>query len=68
MTALINGMEWLCIKISSFVLEFPKPNRRRQIFKKWKNLPFGIPEATLEEILQQAQNGAQDDFDDDLSP
>ena len=66
-TALINGMDWMCIKISSFVLQFPEPNPRRMIFKKWKDLPFSIQEATIEELLQQVQNGAQDDFDDDLS-
>ncbi|KAL9989319.1 hypothetical protein ACROYT_G003856 [Oculina patagonica] len=66
-TALINGVEWMCIKIRSFVLEFPGPNPQRRTFKKWKDLPFGIKEASSDELLQQATDGAQDDFDFDLN-
>lgn len=67
-TALISGVEWMCIKICSFVLEFPDRDPSRRIFKKWKALPFGIKEATIDEILQQSTEGVQDDFDcDDLS-
>jgi len=62
-TALISGVEWMCIKICSFVLVFPDPNPRRRMFKKWKELPFNIPEATIDEILQHARDGAQDDID-----
>ena len=57
----------MCIKICSFVLEFPDPNPRRKIFKKWKELPFGIREATVDEIFQHAKDGAQDDLDVDLT-
>ena len=67
MTALISGVEWMCVKICSFVLEFPGPNPQRKMFKKWKALPFGIQEATIDELLQQARDGAQDDFDLDLA-
>ena len=66
-TALISGVEWMCIKICSFVLEFPDPNPRRKMFKKWKELPFGIPEATIDELLQQTRDGVQDDLDFDLT-
>ena len=64
--ALISGVEWMCIKIGSFVLEFPDPNPERRTYKKWKELPFRIKEATVNELLQQAKNGAQDDFHFDL--
>ena len=67
MTALISGVEWMCIKICSFVLEFPGGNPPRRIFKKWKDLPFGIKEASIDELLQQAKDGAQDDLDFDLT-
>ena len=50
-TALISRVEWLCIKICSFVLEFPDKDRPPRMFKKWKDLPFGIEEASMEEIL-----------------
>ena len=63
MTALISGVEWMCIKIWSFVLKFPDPNPRRMMFKKWKELPFGIPEATIDEILQHSKDEVQDDID-----
>lgn len=66
-TALITGVEWMCIKICSFVLEFPEPNPHRRIYKKWKGLPFGIKEATFDELLQQTRDGAQVDFDLELS-
>ena len=46
-TALISGVEWLCIKIRSFVLEFPEEDQPRKMFKKWKDLPFGIKEASM---------------------
>lgn len=62
-TALISGVEWMCIKICSFVLKFPAPNPCRKMFKKWKELPFGIPEATIDEILQHAKDEVQDDID-----
>ena len=57
----------MCIKICSFVLEFPDPNPRRKMFKKWKELPFGIREATVDEIFQHAKDGAQDDLDFELT-
>lgn len=67
-TVLINGMEWMCIKISSFVLQFPEPKARPLTVKKWKLLPFRIEEATFEELMQQAQQQeAKDDLDDELS-
>ena len=66
-TALISGVEWMCIKICSFVLEFPDPNPRRKMFKKWKELPFGIQEASVDEIYQHAKDGVQDDFDFELT-
>ena len=53
----------MCIKIYSFVLNFPEPNSRRKMFKKWKELPFAIPEATIDEILQHAKDEVQDDID-----
>lgn len=62
-TALICNVEWMCIKINSFVLEFPDKDRPRRIFKKWKDLPFGIQEADLDEILHHgAENGAENDL------
>lgn len=61
-TALIHNVEWLCIKISSFVLEFPHNNRARKIFKKWKDLPFDIKEATTEEILEHGLEPAENDL------
>jgi len=57
----------MCIKICSFVLEFPDPNPRRKMFKKWKELPFGIPEANVDEICQHAKDAVEDDFDFELS-
>ncbi|XP_073244353.1 ATP-dependent RNA helicase DHX58-like isoform X3 [Porites lutea] len=53
-TALISGVEWLCIKIRSFVLEFPEEDQPRKMFKKWKDLPFGIKEASMEDILKHS--------------
>ena len=58
-TALIYNVEWLCIKISSFVVEFPEKDRPRQIFKKWKNLPFAIQEADQEEILRHGADNSE---------
>ena len=52
MTTLINRVEWICIKIASFVLEFPEQGHPRKMYKKWKDLPFGIKEADLDELLQ----------------
>lgn len=67
-TVLINGMEWMCIKISGFVLQFPEPKARRLTLKKWKLLPFTIQEATFEELMQQAQQQEpKDDLDDEFS-
>ena len=51
-TALICRVEWMCIKINSFVLEFPDRDPPRKMYKKWKDLPFGIKEADLDELLQ----------------
>ena len=53
-TALISGVEWLCIKIRSFVLEFPGEDQPRKMFKRWKDLPFGIKEASMEDILKHS--------------
>ena len=53
-TALISGVEWLCIKIVSFVLEFPGTDHPRRMYKKWKALPFDIAEASMEEILKHS--------------
>ncbi|XP_068695183.1 ATP-dependent RNA helicase DHX58-like isoform X2 [Montipora foliosa] len=61
-TALICSFEWLCIKINSFVVEFPKDDKgdcRRRIFKKWKDLPFAIQEAELEEVLQLGADNSE---------
>ena len=66
-TVRINDVEWLCIKISSFVVQFPGPNPQRIMKKKWKDLPFGIEEATFEELWQQAEHEDEDFFEDDLS-
>ena len=49
---LICNMEWICIKIKSFVLEFPEKDRPRRMYKQWKDLPFAIKEASLVELLQ----------------
>ena len=62
-TALISGVEWLCIKICSFVLEFPGKDQPRRMYKKWKDLPFGIKEASMEEILKHSgEKGPGDDL------
>ena len=66
-TVRINDVEWLCIKISSFVVQFPGPNPQRIMKKKWKDLPFGIEETTFEELWQQAEHEDDDFFEDDLS-
>ena len=50
-TALISNVEWLCIKVSSFVLEFQDRYPPRRMYKKWKQLPFDIEEASMEDIL-----------------
>ena len=69
-TALISRVEWLCIKISSFVLEFPDKGRPRRIYKKWKDLPFGIEKASVEEIFNYGFNKGPVDslLDVDLVP
>ena len=46
-TALINSVEWLCIKISGFVLEFPDKDPPRRTYRKWKELPFDIEEVNV---------------------
>ena len=62
-TALISGVEWLCIKIRSFVLEFPGKDQPRRMYKQWKDLPFGIKEASMEEILKHSgEKGPGDDL------
>ena len=62
-TALISGVEWMCIKICSFILEFPGKDQPRRMYKKWKDLPFGIKEASVEEILKQSgDKGPGDDL------
>jgi len=62
-TALISGVEWLCIKIRSFVLEFPGEDQPRKMFKRWKDLPFGIKEASMEDILKHScDKGPGDDL------
>ncbi|PFX15412.1 putative ATP-dependent RNA helicase DDX58 [Stylophora pistillata] len=63
----INEVEWLCIKIASFVVQFPGPNPQRIMKKKWKDLPFSVEEATFEELWQQAEHEEQDCIEDDLS-
>ena len=66
-TALIYNVEWLCIKISSFVLEFPGRDRTTRMYKKWKDLPFAIQEADEEEILRHgADNSETTGLFDDL--
>ncbi|XP_067017165.1 ATP-dependent RNA helicase DHX58-like isoform X3 [Acropora muricata] len=57
-TALIYNVEWLCIKISSFVLEFPGRDTTR-MYKKWKDLPFAIQEADEEEILRHGADNSE---------
>ena len=58
-TALIYNVEWLCIKISSFVLEFPERDRTPRIYKKWKDLPFAIQEADEEEIIRHSADNSE---------
>lgn len=58
-TALIYNVEWLCIKISSFVLEFPGRDRTTRMYKKWKDLPFAIQEADEEEILRHGADNSE---------
>ena len=59
--ALICNMEWMCIKVSSFVLEFPEKDRPRKMYKKWKDLPFAIKEASLAEaeLLQRGTDNGE---------
>ena len=68
-TALIDGVEWMCIKVRSFVLELTmNGNPRRTMYKQWKDVPFTIPEATVDELLQQGSGQAVAAFQlDDLS-
>ena len=68
-TALISKVEWLCIKISSFVLKFPDKNHPG-IYKKWKDLPFGIEKASVEEIFNYGLDKGPVDslLDVDLAP
>ena len=65
-TALINNVEWMCIKICSFVLEFPDKDRPRRMYKKWKDLPFGIQEASVDELLQHGADKGGDLLDVDF--
>ena len=58
-TALIYNVEWLCIKINSFVLEFPGRDRITRMYKKWKDLPFAIQEADEEEILRHGADNSE---------
>ena len=59
-TALINNVEWMCIKICSFVLEFPNQEFPRRIYKKWKDLPFTIDEASTDELLEYGAEETED--------
>ena len=59
MMALICNMEWMCIKIKSFVLEFPDRDRPRRMYKQWKDLPFAIKEASLTELLQHGKENEE---------
>ena len=65
-TALIDGVEWMCLKVCSFVLQFNTTQQRRVLYKKWKDVPFEVPDATLEELLSLPVHNDMEDLELDF--
>ena len=51
----LEGTDWPCLKISSLVTTL-NHGKDRKLFKKWKEVPFKICEAELEEMIEELQS------------